>query len=84
MTDRRELLALIRGVAALAPFGAMAQAGLPVIGYLSSRSAEAEIPVWTGFLNGLKQAGFIVGQNVVIGTDTPREASIVCRLPRPS
>ena len=84
MTNRRDLLALIGGAAALAPFRATAQLGLPAIGYLNSRSAEAEIPVWTGFLNGLKQAGFIVGQNVVIGTDTPREASIVCRLSRPS
>ena len=38
----RELLALIDGAAALAPFGATAQPGLPVIGYLSSRSTEAE------------------------------------------
>ena len=82
--NRRDLLSGAVAAAALAPLRATAQSGLPVIGYLSSRSAEAEIPVWTGFLNGLKQAGFIVGQNVVIGTDTPREASIVCRLPRPS
>ena len=63
---RRELLALIGGAAALAPFGATAQPGLPVIGYLSSRSAEAETPLRTGFLEGLEQAGFIVGKNVAI------------------
>ena len=62
----RELLALIGGAAALAPFGATAQPGLPVIGYLSSRSAEAETPLRTGFLDGLEQRAFVVGRNVAI------------------
>jgi putative ABC transport system substrate-binding protein len=64
--NRRELLALIGGAAALAPFGATAQPGLPVIGYLSSRSAEAEAPLRTGVLDGLEQRGFVVGRNVAI------------------
>ena len=64
--NRRELLAMLAGTAALAPFEATAQPGLPVIGYLSSRSAEAEAPNRTPFLDGLKQTGFIVGQNVAI------------------
>src|SRR6266446_1993265 len=63
---RRELLALIGGAAALAPLGATAQPGLPVIGYLSSRSAEAETPQRTAFLEGLEQRGFVVGRNVAI------------------
>jgi putative ABC transport system substrate-binding protein len=63
---RRELLALIGGAAALAPFGATAQPALPVIGYLSSRSAEAETPLRTGFLDGLEQRGFVVGRNIAI------------------
>jgi hypothetical protein len=64
--NRRELLALIGSAAALAPFGAMAQPGLPVIGYLSSRSAEAETPLRTPFLEGLEQQGFVVGRNIAI------------------
>jgi putative ABC transport system substrate-binding protein len=64
--NRRELLVLVGAGAALAPLAATAQPGLPVIGYLSSRSAEAETPNRTPFLEGLKQAGFIVGQNVAI------------------
>src|SRR5215472_2103415 len=64
--NRRELLALIGGADALAPFAATAQPGLPVIGYLSSRSAEAETPLRTGFLEGLEKAGFVVGRNVAI------------------
>ena len=64
--NRRELLALIGGTAVVAPFGATAQPGLPVIGYLSNRSAEAETPLRTGFLKGLEQRGFAVGRNVAI------------------
>lgn len=63
---RRELLALIGGAAALAPFGVAAQPGLPTIGYLSQRSAAAETPQRTPFLEGLKEAGFVVGGNVTI------------------
>jgi ABC-type uncharacterized transport system substrate-binding protein len=63
---RRELLAVIGGAAALAPFGAAAQPPLPVIGYFSSRSAEAETPLRTGFLEGLEQQGFVVGRNIAI------------------
>jgi putative tryptophan/tyrosine transport system substrate-binding protein len=63
---RRELLALIGGAAALAPFGAAAQPGLPVIGYLNSRSAEADTPARAAFLDGLEQRGFVVGRNVAI------------------
>src|SRR4029077_18346694 len=40
--------------------------GLPVIGYLSSRSVEAETPGRTAFLDGLAQRGFVVGRNVAI------------------
>jgi hypothetical protein len=81
---RRELLALIGGAAALAPFGATAQPGLSVIGYLSSRSAEAETPLRTGFRDGLEQRGFVVGRHDASEYRYAGEASIVCRLSRPS
>jgi putative tryptophan/tyrosine transport system substrate-binding protein len=60
---RRDLLRNVVAAAALAPLGARAQPGLPTIGYLTNRSATADM---TPFLEGLKQAGFIVGRNVVI------------------
>src|SRR5262249_46573598 len=63
MMKRRELLG---GTAALAPFGATAQSDLPTIGYLTGRSAAADTALRTPFLEGLKQAGFVVGQNVAI------------------
>ena len=64
--NRREFLTVIGGVAALAPFGATAQPTLPTIGYLTNRSAAADALLRPPFLEGLKQAGFIVGQNVAI------------------
>jgi putative ABC transport system substrate-binding protein len=63
---RRDFLGDAVAVAALAPFGAAAQAGVPIIGYFSTRSAEAETPLRTGFLHGLEQAGFVIGRNVAI------------------
>src|SRR5437660_12931259 len=63
---RRDVLGSAIAAAALAPLGARAQPSLPVIGYLSSRSAEAETPLRTGFLEGLEQAGFVVGRDVAI------------------
>jgi ABC transporter substrate binding protein len=52
--------------AVLAPLEAGALPVLPVIGYLSNGSAEAEISLRNGLLDGLKQQGFIVGRNVAI------------------
>src|SRR5215472_11430246 len=64
--NRRAFLRSAVAAASLPPFGAAAQPGLPIIGYLSSRSAEAETPLRAGFLEGLEQQGFVVGRNVVI------------------
>src|SRR5205085_4958045 len=36
------------------------------VGYFSSRSAEAETPIRSAFLDGLQHAGFVAGRNVVI------------------
>src|SRR6266702_1402645 len=63
---RRDLLGSAAAAAALAPIGVAAQPALPIIGYFSSRSAEAETPLRTPFLDGLQHAGFVVGRNVAI------------------
>ena len=64
--NRRGLLS-IAAVAAAWPFALRAQQkAMPVIGYLSTRSAEAETPLRTAFLGGLEQMGFSVGRNVAI------------------
>jgi putative ABC transport system substrate-binding protein len=63
---RRELLGGALAGAVLAPLEAGALPGPPTMGYLSQRSAAAETPLRTPFLEGLKEAGFVVGGNVTI------------------
>src|ERR1700730_531408 len=42
------------------------QKAMPVIGYLSSQSAEALAPILPAFRDGLKEAGYIEGRDVSI------------------
>jgi putative ABC transport system substrate-binding protein len=56
-----------RGVAVALPSAARAeQTPMPVIGFLGATSPDAYAPFVGGFLRGLKQAGFIDGENVAI------------------
>jgi len=50
----------------VAPLATNAQPPLPVIGYLSSRSPSESAHIVAAFRQGLKEAGFVEGQNVVI------------------
>ena len=65
---RRELIALFGSAAVAWPFGARAQQAMPVIGYLSGGSSEADnIPDrLTAFREGLNETGFVDGKNVAI------------------
>jgi len=63
---RREFLAVAGGAAAL-PLAARAQQTTkPVIGFLRSTSLAAATPLVTAFRQGLKEAGFVEGENVAI------------------
>jgi putative tryptophan/tyrosine transport system substrate-binding protein len=63
---RRAFLGVLGGAAAW-PFSARAQqTARPVIGSLFSASQEAFAPLAVGFLRGLKEAGFVDGENVTI------------------
>ena len=63
---RREFIALIGGVAAW-PFAAHAQQpAMPVIGYLDPRSPDAISERLRAFHQGLKETGYVVGENVAI------------------
>ena len=64
---RREFMTLLGGAAAAWPLAARAQQQpLPVIGYFSGRSPEAEVPIRMPFLKALETTGFEAGRNVAI------------------
>jgi len=64
--NRRDFITLL-GSAAAWPLGARAQQpAKPVVGYLSARSAPADVPMLAALNQGLAEIGFIEGQNVVI------------------
>jgi putative tryptophan/tyrosine transport system substrate-binding protein len=63
---RRKFLATLGGAAAAWPLAARAQQPvLPIVGILSGTSAAASA-YWAGFRGGLRDAGYIEGQNVAI------------------
>src|SRR5262245_52296435 len=67
MIRRREFIALLGGAAASWPFSARAQqSAMPVIGYLSTRSAEDTTHLLAAFRTGLAQTGYVEGQNLTI------------------
>lgn len=64
---RRDFLALIGGAAALWPLPGSAQrAALPVVGFLDLRTPDAIVERLRAFRLGLKEAGYIEGDNVSI------------------
>jgi putative ABC transport system substrate-binding protein len=64
---RREFLSLVGGAAVARPLAARAQQPkLPMIGFMSSRSAKDSAQLLQAFHRGLREAGYIEGQNVAI------------------
>ncbi len=63
---RRQFLGLVGGGALAGPFLAQSQTAIPVIGYVSGRSADLEAPLREPFLKSLEEAGFVAGRNLTI------------------
>jgi putative ABC transport system substrate-binding protein len=62
---RRQFITLLGGAVAW-PLAARAQPAMPVIGLLDQRSAETTVDRLRGFHRGLKESGFVEGENLSI------------------
>ena len=71
---RRDFLGVLGGAAAAWPLAARAQqTAMPVIGFFDWRSPEALTERLRGFRQGLKETGYVEGDNATILYPLPAE-----------
>jgi len=63
---RREFITLLGGIVAWPLAARGQQPSLPVVVFVSSRSADASVRVATAFRKGLNETGYVEGQNVTV------------------
>jgi putative ABC transport system substrate-binding protein len=71
-TRRREFITLLGGAAAWPLTARAQQAAMPIVGFLSSRSPGDSSEVVAAFHKGLRQMGFVEGQNTAIAFVGPK------------
>ena len=64
--NRREIIAMLGGAAAWPVTARAQQMAMPVVGFLSARSAKTSGYLVEAFRKGLGETGYVEGQNVVI------------------
>jgi putative ABC transport system substrate-binding protein len=63
---RRDLITLLGSAAAWSLAARAQQPAMPVVGYLGTGSPAAETPFVAGFVQGLKESGYVESQNAAI------------------